>query len=263
MENAVQAIDISGRSGSVADVTALQILRGVISGTAGAAVFTPDDASASLPGDVSTGTQTFAGNKTFKNNVVTNSDKSAGAGLIVWGTGATDPVIETDGTSVDIGQNTDSASLSVYGRITSYGDGTAGGVRVSKDYGLTGRYLDLIAGLLPLYTTTNGPYILAKGSTAGPEIALVFNSDLAMGDGGRGVALAGGDSYGIAVAGSFLWGATGTSGGGDTVTGGIIITLGTPGSITNLTYSGSQAATGDISPAQLVANTNDWNPTGW
>jgi hypothetical protein len=63
----VQAIDISGRSGSVADVTALQILRGVISGTAGAAVFTPDDASASLPGDVNLSDQKLGmGRKTVE-----------------------------------------------------------------------------------------------------------------------------------------------------------------------------------------------------
>ena len=58
------AIDLTGRTGSIADVTALQILRGVISGTAGAAVFTPDDASASLPGIVSVGDQTWTGTKT-------------------------------------------------------------------------------------------------------------------------------------------------------------------------------------------------------
>lgn len=56
-------IDIAGRTGSVADVTALNIDRGVVGGTPGAATFTHDDASLSLPGDVNTTTQTFAGAK--------------------------------------------------------------------------------------------------------------------------------------------------------------------------------------------------------
>jgi hypothetical protein len=54
-----------------------------------------------------------------------------------------------------------------------------------------------------------------------------------------------------------------TGGSGDLFSKGICYSLGSGPTITNLTYSGSQAATGDISPAQLVANTNDWNPTGW
>lgn len=56
-------IDLSGRSGSIADVTAAQFLRTTVSGTAGATVVTPDDASETLPGDITTGTQNLAGAK--------------------------------------------------------------------------------------------------------------------------------------------------------------------------------------------------------
>lgn len=73
----VEAIDISGRSGSVADVTAVQILRTVVSGTPGATVVTPDDASATLPGDVNLVAQRMGdGTKEFDTTVRINSDSA-------------------------------------------------------------------------------------------------------------------------------------------------------------------------------------------
>lgn len=45
-------IDISGRTGSVVNVTAATFQRTVVTGAAGSTVVTPDDASATLPGDV-------------------------------------------------------------------------------------------------------------------------------------------------------------------------------------------------------------------
>lgn len=67
---AADLIDISGRTGSVTNVTAAQFLRTAVTGTAGATVVTPDDASVALPGDVNIAAQSFKGKKTFTEGMV-------------------------------------------------------------------------------------------------------------------------------------------------------------------------------------------------
>lgn len=224
-----EILDLSGRSGSIADVTALQILRGVISGTAGAAVFTPDEATNSLPGIVSLSDQTMGdGVKTFL-------DGSANEGGIYVGTNGIlavyDPTVGAKEEHFNINRQ-------------------AGGSIIEYDW----------------YESTLSSVLLLKAYSAGPNGFMDLRVEWSVATQGviAGSASGGADGrFGVNVGGTDFMGASGTSGGGDTVKGGIITTLGSGPTITNLTYSGSQAATGDISPSQLVADTNDWNPTGW
>ena len=239
-------IDISGRTGSVTDVTALNIDRGVVGGTPGAATFTHDDASATLPGDVNLSDQVMGdGSKTFKRSVVVNSDKNASYYLYVWGTATLAPTLKVVGDTVSMGSEAEPLGLggqSVWGRILVYDDsGLSVHDNLFASGGSIGPVVSLIPSPLALYTACNAGHIKAQGSTPGFDVHLVFNGDLAMGDGGKGVALAmSGGAYGISNGGDglFSWGVTATPGPGFQVKGGIVTNAGS-GSFGTVTSGGS------------------------
>jgi hypothetical protein len=235
-----EIIDLSGRTGSIADVTALQILRGVVSGTASAAVFTPDDASETLPGDwKAAATQTLAGGKTINRyTALTGPVVSIGNNGIG---STTDPSFYAEG-AIFIGNAANGFNASH--ALAMYFDDTTGFSLIQHADSSGGTSIDMREALAGV-SASGG--VVSIGGTAPTFYCRVIQASLKF----------------KAGAGAGADGVTGTGGGGDTVVGGIITALGSGPTITNLTYSGSQAATGDISPAQLVANTNDWNPTGW
>lgn len=179
-------IDLSGRTGSVADVTALQILRGVISGTASAAVFTPDDASASLPGLVNLSSQTLgAGVKTITDGMrvggASNHTDVASDGAITVSTGADNLQITVSSSASTLLANNFAGTPYLALRESLAGYSAGGGV--------------IEAG-------GNTPTMVCRKFAAGLEYSVL--------DGG----------------GTLQSGASGTSGGGDTVRGGIILTIG-------------------------------------
>ena len=206
-------LDLSGRSGSIADVTALQILRGVISGTAGAAVFTPDDASASLPGIVSTGVQEFAGAKTLTNVQLLGQQffrENSGSGYELSG---------------------------------SFSEGGTYYLAILESETKTGNFVFL-----------NDEFGPDFGTNAGGDGIFITGQICA-----QGFSIMGYGSAGAGVYANRLVGQSFTDAFGNIFYGGIAIAQGSA----NATIAGSIALTGDISPSQLTADTNDWSPTGW
>lgn len=229
-------IDLSGRSGSIADVTALQILRGVISGTAGAAVFTPDDATETLPGDwKAAATQTLAGGKTINRyTALTGPVVSIGNN----GVGSTtDPSFYAEGAILIGNQPTgyDPAEA-----LALYYDEATGFSLIQHTDSSGGTSIDMREALAGV-SASGG--VVSIGGTAPTFYCRVIQASLKFKVG----------------AGAGTDGATATDAIGNQFTGGILTT----GSGANLASGGSVAFTGDISPAQLTANTNDWAPTGW
>lgn len=198
-------IDLSGRTGSITGVTNLQILNAVASGTPTAAIITPDVASATLAGIVSTGTQTIVGQKTFS-DITTIGDDLMVNGIIAQQ--LTDFLL-----TIDDGFSS-RESLNAY---------------MSEGVNDT---------VTPVYTVTVRP--AASGSSASSllinkdavdagQTCLIGNSGFvateisAINGHGFSIVVPGGGTYPYA---SRLAGASGTSGGGDTVNGGIITVLG-------------------------------------
>lgn len=193
--DASDLIDISGRSGSVADVTAAQFLNAVVSGTSDATVITPDVASESLSGIVSTGTQTIAGDKTFT-GILTTSNV-----FVAKGTAGH----EIDGT--------------VY-RRAAYGTGDL--ITESISDGSSYLYIEVDGSFAPAGFYFFDPVLdVDFGIGAGGDGALIAHEFVAGPTGGFSVM-----PTGDGVFSHRLTGATGTSGGGDAVTGGIITGLG-------------------------------------
>lgn len=136
---ASRVLRVLGRTGDLSPVTKLTVGNAVLTGTAADAILTPDVATASLAGIVSTSDQTMGdGNKTFQETVTVNSKKQTGEFFRVWGVATADPLILTDDDEVFIGGNTNPADLTVsdalfvrgtaelYGDVNVNSDNTSG-----------------------------------------------------------------------------------------------------------------------------------------
>lgn len=203
---ASRVLRVLGRTGDISAVTKLTVNNAVLTGTASDAILTPDVATASLAGIVSTSDQTMGdGNKTFQETVTVNSKKQTGEFFRVWGVATADPLILTDDDEVFIGGNTNPADLTVsdalfvrgtaelYGDVNVNSDNTSGhGLTVG---GLSGTVLETgntgvtidgggVDGYYPASLTVNGTVQLNScglwsmgertggGSGDGPFIAI-------------------------------------------------------------------------------------------
>lgn len=215
---------LAGRTGSqtINNGDTLTLNNGVVSATD---TWTPDVASASLAGIVSTGTQTFAGEKSFKDQVRINTALDHGyPNLTVYSNGV------------------DSIS-------TLIGDG----IRIAEN----GSAIGGADEWMDLYFASATKFELNLQNASGPSTSTLLS--IYRGDAFYGYAFQFTSSTGTAD----LWvggnkGATGTSGGGDTVTSGLITTLGTP-----ITTEVIQDAVGSIlvSSSRISATYDDGVPS--
>jgi hypothetical protein len=217
----VQAIDLSGRSGSIADVTALQILRGVISGTAGAAVFTPDDASETLPGDVNLTSQSWVGRKQ-----ITSDGTDVAIRARAEASAPTYRTLEVDSEMVINDRNVTGATpLGLAGHgfvLKNHSTETSIGLSDSDNASAIRLHFDKPAAPI----TSAGTVTIKDDNGRQGQ----FNCDAMVAD---TVVLSNQiqAGYTSTTGDNTFWhganqGQTGTSGGGDTVSGGIITTLG-------------------------------------
>lgn len=89
----------------------------VSSGAAGARIDLLD-ATETQAGKVNTVAQTYRGVKSFENTIVVNSIKGAGGeGIIVWGSGTTNPTLATGTGVVVLGGSTNAIEATVYNKV--------------------------------------------------------------------------------------------------------------------------------------------------
>lgn len=267
---------LAGRTGSqtIASGDTMTLNRGAVTATD---TWTPDDASASLPGDVSLSDQTMGGgNKTFTQSVIVNSNKTGSNYFRVWGGNVSYPLLEAVEYALTLGAVGYPIDLVTYNKVIC--DVTSGGDEIISELSFAGLTCTRVSGSTPprlvlVYDQSNSASNLTAkhvrssatagycefdiSTDAGTTYTLQFMADTSGSPYAR-LLLSGGSvqaTYSIYKSGSGTTehGATGTGGGGDTVTGGIITALGSGPNIQSL-LDGISTTQGVI----LYYNGTDW-----